>query len=506
MAAAVGMKLTALPGVAIFTALILLQPPAASAGRSRGREMLLFGAGFLAPPLLALASVLAWGRAPDLLLSGTAMVTSFLAPATPYQALSFFVEDPSAPALNVGALGAWVATLGWMASERTEPDDPAHRHAAAATAWVVMYAALMLGLAYFPARYKAHIFVPMSVSIAVGLTCLERAGLAGVDATLARATTRFATALDALVALPTAVLVAPLLATAASLVGVDAARLRLRLACVLVSLALTTWVVHRRRLRRASSAFLVVFPVVATFGWVLVGQAAGHVAFWPSARLDAAAAAWASILVAAGALAVAATTAGPRTAPSGARWLTASALAYSAVALLRIAPGYVDPHYSIRDTSRDLGTLLAGFPGVVATSGADALFAENRLRYATVRRRTWPAWEPEVLVIAFDFDDRGGRLARDYCLLRRYELYVSPEYYRARPRVTPTTSLGERVSVYRRAPRADAGAECPRADVAKPPAADVDGVTSSRAGRPRGRTARGRRPASDRPSCRSAAR
>ena len=124
-----------------------------------------------------------------------------------------------------------------------------------------------------------------------------------------------------------------------------------------------------------------------------------------------------------------------------------SATAYALLALVRLAPGYISPHYSIRDTSRQLGSLLANGSGTVATSRSEGLFLENTLRYTMLH---WPADTPDAIVIVFAFDDPQDRLAREYCKIGEYPLYVAPEYYRAHPTFSPTSGLGETVRVYRR--------------------------------------------------------
>ena len=52
------------------------------------------------------------------------------------------------------------------------------------------------------------------------------------------------------------------------------------------------------------------------------------------------------------------------------------------VSLVRIVPGYFDRHYSIRDSSRDLGRLLPA-SARIATFKAETLFNNNNLRYSS---------------------------------------------------------------------------------------------------------------------------
>lgn len=113
---------------------------------------------------------------------------------------------------------------------------------------------------------------------------------------------------------------------------------------------------------------------------------------------------------------------------------------YLTISLVRIAPGYINPYYSIRDTSRDLATLLSG-SSAISVFRAEGLFNENSLRYTR--------WEvnrtleiPEILVMAFRPDKRGKDiLAEEYRLVKSYDLYVSPEFYISYPNFVPTITV-----------------------------------------------------------------
>jgi hypothetical protein len=134
------------------------------------------------------------------------------------------------------------------------------------------------------------------------------------------------------------------------------------------------------------------------------------------------------------------------------RWMalaTAAVLAYAAVAVSRIAPSYATPHYTIRETSRDLGRSLAGTAGPIATSSGEGLFNGNALPYRTVLSKTWPPDGAEVLVVAFAFHGDETRPEHGYRLTATYRLFVSPEYEDAEP---TRHSIGqpEEVRVYRR--------------------------------------------------------
>jgi hypothetical protein len=207
----------------------------------------------------------------------------------------------------------------------------------------------------------------------------------------------------------------------------------------------------RRGQRRLT--FFMLFPVAATFAW-FVGQRSGlaDADFWPTPWVPHLSPAWLTLLVASALLSGAALAVRQRSfVPSLPVSIVLSGIGYALLALAQLAPGYLAPHYSIRDTSRDLGTLLAGFSGTVATSGGDGLFRENTLRYRTMWGRGWLSSDrPEVMVIVFNFEDPEDLLSRDYCRIRDYPLYVAPTYYRAHPFEWTTSALGQTARVYRK--------------------------------------------------------
>jgi hypothetical protein len=458
---AVAIKITALPLVGIFALLVVTQPRDPAWTGSRWRDL----AVFLVGPLSALAVVaVLWATrgpaAASLLPRAVGLATTFLAPSTPYAGLAFLFEDPMAPLINVWLLALWCALVGWRAAGPLA--DPAARRAlATSVTWVVVYAVLMLGLGYFPNRYKIHILVPMAIGIAAGLTLLQRAGRSRVGALLEGERGARAALLAGFLGLPTAVVaVTPLVAGLAGLLGADLERLLVKLGCTLAAVVVTGLTLARLGRRGLPIAFFVAFPVAAGLIWA-AARAAGlyELPFWAVARFEPRAAGWLVMLLAAGVVAAAAAGARPgwprATSGLAAR---ACALGYVVVCLPALVPIGLTPHYSIRDAARHLATSLADVPQPVGSSGADGLFREGRVRYRTVWGRTWPSVRPEVMAIVFDFHDPEAILERDYCLPEVIPLYVAPTYFRAHPDTAPTSALGESVRIYRR--RGAAG--CPR--------------------------------------------
>jgi hypothetical protein len=446
----VGIKMAALPVVGIFVLLVLIQPRDPSWDRSRWRDLTLFLTGLLSPLIVLAALSAALG--PGVVLPRTvALMNGLVSLSSLYAALGFVFENSMAPALNLWLLALWCALVGWRAAGPVT-DAASRRLLVTSVTWVAAYGVVMLGLGYFPNRYKIHIVVPMAVAIAVGLTLLERAGRARIDALFESGGGARALLIYGFLGLPTAVVIAPLLGAAVGLLGGEPERLRVKIVCTLLAIVVTALalvIVGRRR--QLSSVFFLVFPVTSALIWSTAQRTGLYDApFWATTSFGPHMARWLSILLVAGGVAGVATVAG-RDAPGATFVLAArtSALWYLVLCLPALVPAYLTPHYSIPNVSRQLATLLADAPEPIGSSGVDGLFREGRLHYLTVHRK-WPSARPRVMAIMFNFRDPYRILEREYCLTDVLPVYVSPMYFRAHAAEAPTSALGESVRIYRR--------------------------------------------------------
>ena len=428
---AAGMKATALSAIGIFSVIVLMDPASSRSLRERSRRLLLVLGGFLAVPVGATLVLYDPGRVAAMWPHVTAIL-NVLRLSSPYEAVKFFFRDPLAPVLNIWMVAMWLSVVGWIASRNGETSARSDRWFVTSAMWVALYGVLMLSLAYFPARYKVHILVPMSVNIAVGLTLVWQAGVihGRWSPTMYEGWRRWLVL--GFLALPVAMVFAPLLAAAAT--DGNLPRLRFQLTCVGSSLA-ATMLLLQGYLRRRSAAPLVLFPVTAVFIWVAVDRAgARSFPFWPVRNVGAHVVSWVVILAASAVVAIGVVEAARRWEAVGrGRLLVAGTLGYLSVSLIGLAPGYLNPRYTIRDASRHLSTLLAGGSGLIATSQAESLFTENSLRYRSVAWKRWPSPDPEVLIVAGNVDEMTAR-HRAYRLIHQYTLYVAPAFHESYPR------------------------------------------------------------------------
>jgi hypothetical protein len=444
-ASAVGTKATVLPVAAIFAAVVLLRHRAPEDGLARGAALRAFGAGVLVPALIAGAAAYAFTPLRGLL----RVVGGFVALIDLYRLVAFPFDDTLAPVLGVWALAAWFGLLGGLAAVG---EERARRHFAAAGLWAGLYAPIMFLLGYFPSRYKIHILVPLAIFVATGLTRLQEGGLAGLEAGLRQLRGAWGLAAALLVALPTAVVMSAALLSLSPLAGLDPERVRVRYAAVFLLLVVGAALARLRIRRGGGVGFLVWFPACWLGGW-LIAERLSLVSptFWPAAKTGGHTLRWLLVFTAAAA-AFAAARAARDGRPAGSAALVAAAALYALLGVVRLAPGYLEPHYSMRDASRDLGALLAGTPGRIGALGGEALFSENGLQYRSVLGGSWPAPPPDVLLLAGQIKDPDGRLGREYRLVRQYAIEISPELVvnESSWKVSEGPFLRTNIRVYRR--------------------------------------------------------
>ena len=442
MLIAVGMKGTVVFSLGIFSLIILFMPvaPDESTGKTRRWPLLLWFWGGLSAPVLLAGAVWIGCCAPNSLLELVQLSgASYLAPmlrllqfSNVHHILSFPFQDSLAPALNFLALGLWLSWLGWIAADRNEVGALARRYLITSTIWIVAYLALMLTLDYFPRRYMVHIVLPMAINITVGMSLLQKVGIQRVMTALQR-NDRVRLLRLAVLVLPTAVFIAPLLASAIALGGINPEPLRIQLACAAMAAVATTFIAHRVASRDRALNFLMVFPVVQAALWMILSAVVEDATLWPTVGGEVSRALYSGLVAVAAMASLAITSAGRASLVAVTRLIIIYALGYFAASMIRLVPVYLDPHYSIRDISRDLGVLLDGGSSI-ATKGAEGLFNDNSLRYQRFSGDTWESKPPEIVVTGFPAVARDREiLETQYHVIKTYTPYISSAYHKTHP-------------------------------------------------------------------------
>lgn len=451
-AAAVGMKATVLP-VACFFALLVLVRPVAPDGLSRRSALTAFAAGAVGPFVAGgLAYLATWPGAVTSLSRTARLVGSQAGVGDLAPLVRAPFDNELMPVFGIWLLGAWLALVAPLALSPEAADGGARRHLLATGGWATLYAAILFVADYSPSRYWIHLLVPLAVLIAVGVTALQRADLGARAHALAgwHGLRRHLAAI--FVALPTAVILTPLAAAAAAGFGFDPTRARVRYGGMALLLVVAAVVAYRLGRGRSLSAF-ILFPSIWTLGWLLVHcQGPSSRPFWPTGGVGEDATRWLLLGSAAvGAVALAAPA--PRGRVRGvAAGLVAASVIVAVAGLARLAPGYLNPHYSIREASRDLAVRLGDASGRIGAAEGEVLFSDNRLAYRSIFGRRFPSNPPDFLVMAARLDDPRGVLGRDYALIHVYSIHISPEYIRSEfPMGAPPESVARsRIRVYRR--------------------------------------------------------
>jgi hypothetical protein len=320
-----------------------------------------------------------------------------------------------------------------------------------ASVWCVGYTIAMAVQAYFPARYMIHLLTPLSLVSAYAITRFQRIGIAGLVAALGSPGRARGLIGAVLLSFPTAVVFAAALDGLLGLLGGSAEQLSTRVCCLALSASLACALAYRLRKRAALIGCFVTFPIVTAVLWFAAWALhESGIDFWPLPPYGQAIALWSGLVAAASLVSAALWIWVPRLL-TGRVLVAALAAVWAAIWSVHIAPGFLDPHFTVRDASRDLGDRLAGAPEVVAYE-AEGLFIDNDLPLRLIRYRTMKADKSPLIVTKAPF--RGDReyLNAHYELLTSYDLYTPRISRVPRPFQSPEVcpdQTGYCVGVYR---------------------------------------------------------
>lgn len=454
-----GMKLTMAPFLAIFSVIILFMPrqyPGRETDRQVWRDLITFWIGFTVPFVMAVIIGSSFtGISKHSLLQTLALLKSFIHLST--RKIGFLFGQPFSLTLKIWALGLWLSALAWMSADRGEIDLHSRRYLLTSAIWFTLYLLLMLLLAYFPTRWKVHILIPMAVNIAVGISLLQRVTVRKVIESFAKAERLSLLLRAAIISFPIASFISPLPASAFAMGGADPGRTHIKLACLIISFAALTYAASRVKNNKHAVAFFLTFPLIAATSWFMLKTLdIINYPFYPTADTQFHAAWWSLFLLIMSGVSIPIAKAVIGWGRIGtARCIMAFSITYMMISLISIAPGYIDPHYTIRDASKDLGRLYSGANRIL-TLKAEGLFNNNSLRYISKSYSLQNVETGDILVVAFPhrlaFPHR--RSLKDFleekaCLVHSYYLYISPDYYRLHPQAILNYPKGEVLRVFK---------------------------------------------------------
>ena len=450
---ACGMKGTMVLFLPIFSVVIAVMPRTSADGR-RWRDLALFWIGFTLPVLaggLIFYSVFS-EQAITFMHIGQSLITdgrfAGLSSKFLYNLVAFPFLHELSPTFNLWLLGLWLAVLGWLVEDPDQRDPQWRRYFTTSVTWFLSYYVVMLGLKYFPTRYQVHILIPLALIGTLGISCIQRVGLSRVIDCYAEASGLLRFLWAAVVSVPTAAFFAPLLAWAVAFFGGDVERIRAKAACFIFMLFAISVIADRLRRNRKAVKVLLGFPLVAGTAWTIFSMLATANSFWPNETRYYAGTFFVAILVVIVVSSMKWNIFDRWTHADGARVISGFAIVYLSISVANLAPGYFNPHYTIRDASRHLGGILSGTSSI-ASLRTESLFNDNKLRYRTFHKVNWPLEKPEIIIIAFGFrPGENSILNREYRPLTTYDLYVSPKYQRPGSNFSPHAPKGVTVTVY----------------------------------------------------------
>lgn len=440
---AIGIKATVLPFLAIFSLIILFIPATPVNGdiSTRRRNLLLFWGGFGLPAFLTgVVVVFCCIYQVPTLFNVVSLINKFLRIISLHDLIKFPFEDSFSTTFNIWSLGLWITLLTWIAlkENKRDIDFENKRVFVSALIWFVFYFVMMVVLDYFPARYKAHILIPMSIIIMQGISIIQKEGISNIIDLFSKGKILIQLLKTSIMVFPVSVMFAPLLGYVFSTFLTDPEKLRYKFIFITIMMFLFSTIGFIFRSNKKVVCYFLIFPFIGTVFWQIlsVSSAVGY-PFWISAEAGHEAAVWTLILLGSSAASIVIGSAVNQwNSIIWGRVINAASLFYLIIALIRISPTYLNPQYTIKNTSIQLGKLLENEPFVDSYNAA-GLFIDNSISYRWYNRMRPNTDMPRIIVKAqaFVFLVNKEYIDKYYHPIKKYKVYISqePSFYYSSP-------------------------------------------------------------------------
>jgi hypothetical protein len=371
-----------------------------------------FVIGLLLVPAALAAVFLALGGGPGHFNRGLLDAAAFLRLGSPYHAIDLLLYDHVASMVSPLLLCGWVLG-GLLVAGRPLPPGRPRDVWIGSTIWIAGWLGAAALLDYFPDRYVIHVVTPLALNVGAGLALMKAGAWERAVERMERHPAWHRLGFAAWLAVPAAVVLAPLAVSAAGLVGVDLDRLRQHLGLIafgalVMGGALTRWWRPRHVVWIAAAPLLAVF-----FRWLFLPSGVLG-SFWAPAG-TAGAVAWLAVLCLAAAVPL---LAAMRGLPVVRISIAAFATAVLAGWLPHSVPRVVAPTYTFRDAAAQI-VEMARPDDLVGTKDAGGILLGTRIMY-TIRTDEPPP--PDLFVEAFP--GRAPELIQRYDLVARRPLNV----------------------------------------------------------------------------------
>jgi hypothetical protein len=379
---AVAIKGTSLLVVPVLPLIILLDREGGPL-RGRVRNMVAFLAGFGIPMLAGIAAAAALGLVDFQAQAATAnRILDFLSVSDPRYMVWRYFDSTPLEARNLMLLGAWLCSWIWV---HRDPDaNPIARNVYLMSGlWAAWWLVAWSINDYTPGRYVVHFVLPATIHVVTGLSLAGNRTYARIDACLAGNGNMRRLLLAVWLVLPSAVMVAPMFAGIDDLLGNEGSSVTARIAIIVILAgALTLLALRAGHKRGVVSAFLIL-PVVGVLLWLGLREFGVTRQFWSFQSVRGLAiwvCTFGTAAVVCFSLAI--------------RWWRAGTLppmlpgfsaALAAILLVQSLPPFLNPTYSIRDASVEVGRMFTNAKDV-RTLSASSMFLANKLRYRELNR------------------------------------------------------------------------------------------------------------------------
>lgn len=434
MALAIAMKGTTVLMVPAFVLMVALSD-AGQPGQERLTRCAAFLLGLLLPAMSGIAVALVAGIVNAETVGGLwPTFRQTLALGSVYTMIDRFASpDTEYGIVNLLLLGAWLGS--WTLIFRKEYQHTllgkVYRLSAAwAAGWLLVWGSN----GYTPGRYSCHVILPLAIHLSAGLGLWRVLGPARVLTSVAQLRSRWGFAFAIWLVVPAAVMASVLIVSLAGATGAPIERLSHKL--LMMGVAVIAFAAVARAIRSPASAVngFVALTVAAALPWTAIEQGVALTLERADAEQFLPLIAFAIIGSLAGfCLANSARVAGMLQRTSVKVSLCAVGVAGL---LLQSAPVLLNPTYSIRDASVDIGHRFPN-ASLLQSSGAGAMLLETRLPY----RDSIP---PGTRVEGILNYNRHVRPGPEFVPEATYRLIVHPRfYYESRPLMDSGAALLE---------------------------------------------------------------
>ncbi len=450
-------KLTSAPMLIIFAIMIIFifkEGATEKPINQKLKNLLLFWPVIIFISVLAFILIVYFGVATEnSFIKSAERIVERMSLSSPFAMVNFLFSHPFSITLNVLTLGLWLATLGVLSTDRKVLDIQSRRYLITSAIWIILYFLMMQISGYFPTRYKIGILIPIVIYTIIGISLLQNKGIQALLESFKKSKGSSLFLKLMILSLPAAVIFAPLLSHIWGYFSGDYGRLTIKIVSVFISSVLMACVAYGKRNSINGMICFLTVPIICTFCWLCMNlKETGSFSFWPDKINHYHFVLWLLFLALSSFIVVFFAGSGNlKNRFSISSSIVTAAVFYMGVLVISIYPQYGEPHYSIREASKELSKLYSGDYNIKCIR-AEGFFNHNKLRYRSPEAEPRDDIKgPKLIVIAFAIDQSFESFLDKKCILvNEYDIHISPDYYRFYPEAISLFPKGQILRVFRK--------------------------------------------------------